>query len=218
MSSQPPQDPASQGPEPEDFNATRRLPPEDAAGDMPPTQQLPPDAPTQQVPRDVPPQYQAYPSEAAQREGAQPAFAAPPTGPVGKIRGTGMCILLEIVTLGIYGLYWWYSVHKEMKEHSNQGIGGGIALILAIFIGIVMPYLTSNEIGDLYQREGKERRVSAVTGLWYFPGILIIVGPIIWFVKTNGALNDYWQEHGAVAGAGPGASPREVPQYPYRRA
>ena len=41
--------------------------------------------------------------------------------------------------------------------------------------------------------------VSAATGLWYFPGMLILIGPIIWFVKTNGALNDYWKSQGATA-------------------
>lgn len=38
--------------------------------------------------------------------------------------------------------------------------------------------------------------MSAVTGLWLALGWIIIVGPIVWFVKTNGALNTYWQAHG----------------------
>jgi hypothetical protein len=37
-----------------------------------------------------------------------------------------------------------------------------------------------------------------MTGLWYFPGVLILVGPIVWFVKTNGALNDYWRSQGVA--------------------
>ena len=118
---------------------------------------------------------------------------------MGKVRGTGMCILLTIVTLGFYSLYWFYATHEEMKKHSGQGLGGVIALIIAIVVGFVMPYLTSNEVGDLYARQGKEKRVSAATGLWYFPGIFILIGPIVWFVKTNGALNDYWKSMGAPA-------------------
>jgi hypothetical protein len=39
--------------------------------------------------------------------------------------------------------------------------------------------------------------VSGVTGLWYFPGIFLLVGPLIWFIKTNGALNAYWRSVGA---------------------
>ena len=39
--------------------------------------------------------------------------------------------------------------------------------------------------------------MSGLTGLWYFPGMLILIGPIVWFVKTNGALNNYWRSMGA---------------------
>ncbi len=133
---------------------------------------------------------------------AQPASGAPAAyggvAPVGRVRGTGVCILLMIVTLGIYGLVWYYQTHDEMKRHSGEGLGGGIALLLAFFVGIVMPYLTSGEVGKLYERRGMKPPVSAATGLWYFPGIFILVGPFVWFIKTNGALNDYWRSHGAV--------------------
>lgn len=128
-----------------------------------------------------------------------PATAVAPQGPAGHIRSTGMSIFLFIITLGIYGLYWYYAVHKEMKDHSGSGLGGPLALVLAFFIGIVMPFLTSSEVGELYERSGRERPVSGLTGLWYFPGMLIIVGPIVWFVKTNGALNDYWRSQGVTA-------------------
>jgi hypothetical protein len=124
---------------------------------------------------------------------------APPMGPgpIGKIGGTGVCVLLLIVTLGFYSLYWFFKTHEEMKRHNGQGLGGGLALLLAFFVGFVMPYLTSNEVGGLYDRTGRSRPVSALTGLWYFPGMFIVIGPIVWFVKTNGALNAYWRSMGA---------------------
>ena len=135
---------------------------------------------------------------------ATPGYYPPTTGmagpgPIGKIRSTGTCVLLMIVTLGIYGLFWWYSTHEEMKRHSGQGIGGLIALVIALFIGIVTPFITSSEVAGLYRRAGRPEPVTAMTGLWYFPGVFIIVGPIIWFVKTNGALNEYWKSLGATA-------------------
>ncbi|WGL50719.1 DUF4234 domain-containing protein [Nocardioides sp. BP30] len=123
---------------------------------------------------------------------------APVDGPPGKVRSTGLCILLTVVTLGIYPLVWFYSVHEEMKRHTNHGMGGPLALVLAFFISFVMPYLTSGEVGGLYERTGRARPVSALTGLWYFPGALIIVGPLVWFIKTNGALNAYWRSQGAA--------------------
>ncbi|MGI8576937.1 MAG: DUF4234 domain-containing protein [Nocardioidaceae bacterium] len=120
----------------------------------------------------------------------------PAAGPVGQVRRTGVCILLYFVTLGFYSLYYFFKVHQEMKDHAGRGLGGGIALVLAFFVGIVMPFITSSEIGDLYQNRGQVRPVSGATGLWYFPGGLILVGPFIWFVKTNGALNDHWRSLG----------------------
>lgn len=127
---------------------------------------------------------------------APPAPYGPQPGGPGEIRGTGICILLFIVTLGFYSWYYFYKIHEEMKQHSQQGIGGAIGLILAIFAGIVLPYLSANEVGKLYERRGQPPPVTALTGLWYIPGILILVGPIIWFVKMNGALNDYWRSLG----------------------
>ncbi|MGH3498098.1 MAG: DUF4234 domain-containing protein [Nocardioidaceae bacterium] len=121
----------------------------------------------------------------------------PAAGPVGRTRDTGVCILLAFVTLGIYPLVWFYQVHTEMKRHSNDGLGGGVAVLLALFVGIVMPYLTSAEIGGMYRRRGLHEPVGGATGLWYFPGAILLVGPLVWFVKTNGALNAYWRSLGA---------------------
>ncbi|CCH78970.1 conserved membrane hypothetical protein [Nostocoides japonicum T1-X7] len=116
--------------------------------------------------------------------------------PVGKIRSTGVCILLTLVTFGIYPLYWYFSVHDEMKRHSGQGIGGGLALLITFLGGVVTPFLTSSEIGNLYRSRGLPAPVSGATGLWYFPGAFIVVGPLVWFVKTNGAINNYWRTVG----------------------
>ena len=112
---------------------------------------------------------------------------------IGSKRGTGVCILLTLVTLGIYSLYWYYKVHSELKQHSGAGLGGVLALVLTIFVGVAMPFLTASEVGGLYSRRGQAQPVSAVTGLWI---LLPRVGPIVWFVKTNAALNRYWAELG----------------------
>ncbi len=121
------------------------------------------------------------------------------SGPViGRVRGTGSCILLTVVTLGFYSWYWFYAVHSEMKAHKGTGLGGGVGLLLAIFITVVMPFITSQEVGELYERHGLAKPVSAVTGLWNFPGSFLIIGPLVWFIKTNGALNAYWRSQGAI--------------------
>jgi uncharacterized protein DUF4234 len=111
----------------------------------------------------------------------------------GTPRSVGIVILLYIVTLGIYGLYWYYITHDEMKRESGEGLGGGIALLITIFAGIVMPFITANEVGRMYEKAGHAKPVSAATGFWVFPGALIIIGPFIWIAKVQGALNRYWE-------------------------
>jgi len=65
------------------------------------------------------------------------------------VRSTGVCILLFIVTLGFYGWYWYYQVHEDMKRHTGRGLGGVVALILAIFVGFVMPFFSSSEVASV---------------------------------------------------------------------
>jgi hypothetical protein len=103
-------------------------------------------------------------------------------------------MLLYVVTFGIYGLVWYYKTHEEMKRHTGDGIGGGLALVLGLLVSPVMAFLCPGEVGKLYERRGQQAPVSAITGLWI---LLPLAGVIIWFVKTNGALNAYWRSLGA---------------------
>ena len=167
----------------------------------PPQGQVPP-----QYPQQGPPQNPGYgypppppPGYAGQPMPGVPAYAqyARPMGPPGQLRPTGMTILLVIVTLGIWSFIYYYNAQEEMKRHSGEGLGGVLALVIALFFGIVSPFILSYEVGQLYVRRGQQPPVSALTALWFFPGMLILVGPFIWFVQTNNALNEYWRSLGA---------------------
>ena len=118
-------------------------------------------------------------------------------GPVGKIRNPWAVIVFSIITFGIYTLYWTYQVFRELKEHTGQGVGPVIALVIEILINIVNLFLLPSEIGNMYAAEGQEKPVSGVTGFW---NLIPLVGTIIWFIKVQGALNRHWGSHGAVAG------------------
>lgn len=126
-----------------------------------------------------------------------PAWPARGHGPIGEVRSTGLQMLLFVVTFGIWSFVYFFQTHEEMKRHSGEGVGGVVALLLAFFVGFASPFLLSSEVGGLYERSGRGRPVSGLTGLWVVPGFLLLVGPIVWFVKTNGALNAYWRSLGA---------------------
>ncbi|HEY0125810.1 MAG TPA: DUF4234 domain-containing protein [Blastococcus sp.] len=176
----------------------------------PPMPPPPPDAgqPTASAPYGyVPPPPPGYPPPSYPPPGyagylppmpSVPAHAqyGPPQGPIGQIRPTGMIMLLFFVTLGIWGFVYYFQTHEEMKRHSGEGLGGVLALVIAIVFGLVSPFLLSHEVGQLYARRGQEPPVSALTALWFFPGVFLLVGPFIWFVQTNNALNAYWQSLG----------------------
>lgn len=116
--------------------------------------------------------------------------------PVGKVRSPGVVFLLMIVTLGIYALFYYYKTYKEMKDYSGNGVGGVVGLILAIFIGIVTPFLLASEVGNLYANEAQEKPVTGLTGFWT---LIPLLGALIWLFKLQGALNRFWEARGAVA-------------------
>lgn len=115
------------------------------------------------------------------------------TAPLGKQRGVVAVIFFSLITLGIYYLVWVYKNHEEIKEHSGQGVGGVVGLVIALLVGFITPFVLPSEIRKMYERDGRESRVSGWTGLWATLGILILIGPIVWFVKVQGALNRYWR-------------------------
>lgn len=114
---------------------------------------------------------------------------------IGQIRSNGTCILLSIVTLGIYGVYWVYISHEDVKLHSGEGVGGVVGVVIFVVFGITMLFMLPLEIKKMYEKEGKESPVGPGTAAW------ILLFGIPWYVKCQNALNAHWASHGAVAAA-----------------
>jgi hypothetical protein len=127
---------------------------------------------------------------------ATPASA---TRPLGRPRGIGFCILLYIVTLSFYAWYWVYKTMEEMKRHTGDGLGGIVSLVVWILLSPVMAFVIPSEVGKMYAQDGQEQPMTGWTGLWLFPGAILIIPAIVWFVKVQRALNRYWESKGAIA-------------------
>jgi Na+/proline symporter len=95
-----------------------------------------------------------------------------------------------IITLGIYSIYWVFKTQDEVKEHSGQGVGGVLGLVIYIVVSIVTWFLVPSEVGKMYKLDGREAPFSGWTGLWL---LLPIIGAFVWFIKIQGALNRYWE-------------------------
>ena len=115
------------------------------------------------------------------------------TGRVGRPRGIGLGILLFVVTLGFYGWYWVFKTQEEVKQHTGQGLGGVLGLVVWILISAVSAFVIPSEVGKMYGQDGRAAPISGWTGLWLFPGGILVVPAIVWFVKVQGALNRYWE-------------------------
>lgn len=115
-------------------------------------------------------------------------------GPAGETRSTGLSILWFVLTLGIYGIYWTYKTHEEIKRYSGNGIGGVIGLVIYLVISIVTFFVVPSEVRYMYEDlDGGKSPVRGIHGLWF---LLPVIGWLIWFVQVQGALNRYWESKG----------------------
>ncbi len=138
------------------------------------------------------------------------------TGPLGQPRGIGFGILIYLVTLGFYGWYWAYKTQEEMKRRTGDGLGGVLGLVIWILLTPVSAFVIPSEVGKMYAGDGRPAPMTGWTGLWLFPGAILIIPAIVWFVKVQGALNRYWGDAGAgtestaaLEGSGAAAAPSD---------
>jgi hypothetical protein len=110
----------------------------------------------------------------------------------------GLTILLTIVTLGIWGVFWTYRTSEDLKKYNGDGLGGVLGIIVYLLLSVVLMFTIPNEIKNMYERDGRESPVSAIWGLWF---LLPIIGNIIWYLKMQSALNDFWRSKGALSAA-----------------
>jgi Domain of unknown function (DUF4234) len=125
------------------------------------------------------------------------------TGPLGQRRGILFVLLISLITLGIYTIYWAYKTHEEMKQHTGDGLGGILGLVVWIIISPVSAFVIPSEVGKMYNRSGRASPITGWTGLWFFPFGILIIPLIVWFVKVQGALNQYWQSAAITSPSAP---------------
>lgn len=96
---------------------------------------------------------------------------------------------LVLITIGIYGFYWYYKVNEEIKRYTgDQTISPSRSLLAVIpgFLLIVPPFIayynTSNHIVRMQEQRGLASQIS--------PALVVILGLVIWI-----GMAAYVQEH-----------------------
>lgn len=118
------------------------------------------------------------------------------TNQPGKIRVPLTVVLLTIVTLGIYGLFWYYYMYSDMKDYRGKGLGGVLGVLLGFFCSIINVFVLPSEVEGLQRDSGRETTISALAGFWTF---IPIAGFIIWIYKIQNRVNEVWEAAGATS-------------------
>ena len=119
-----------------------------------------------------------------------------------KYRNMWAQVGLTIITLGIYTIYWYYSVVKEMLAHNGEQGNPGLWTVLSI-IPIANLFAWWKFGGQVETMTGgKYNAVLIFLGFWVF-------SPIVWFVVQR-YLNDLALGRGTT-------EPGTAQQVPYQR-
>jgi Domain of unknown function (DUF4234) len=146
-------------------------------------------------------------------------IGGPDTG-IAKIRHPVGVAVLTLITIGIYGLYWWYQVNREMvdlgKARNAEGLGDNPTMsLLAFFPGalVILPPFFSLYNGTQRMKRAQELTTGATPTLngWIIV-ILVVLGlSLVAYGYMQAELNKAWRALPSAA-VGPGAPPGEIEQ------
>ena len=137
---------------------------------------------------------------------------APPTMPVvGAERSPNVVALLSIVTLGLYLIYWWYTVNREMRDFartvqpthplaasspgtSTLAVTLGALIIVPVF---VTAHSTARRVCEAMRLSGlppHDRPSPPLYMLMFTVGGLLLVPPFLYAPLLQGQLNRAWSQ------------------------
>jgi hypothetical protein len=140
-----------------------------------------------------------------------------------KLRNPVTTLILDIVTLGIYGLFWWYYVNREMAdlgrargttELGTNPVNSVLALVpggLIIVPAILTIINTGRRIKAAQRLAGRPEEANEWIGLV----LMLVFAPVaLWFYQDQ--LNKVWQVEAEApaleAGAAQPAAPPPGPE------
>ena len=110
-----------------------------------------------------------------------------------KEKNLALCIILSLVTCGIYGLYWFVTLTDDTNTISGEpGTSGVMAVVLTIITcgiyGLYWAYKCGEKIDKAHQNRGE---AASNGGVLYL--ILFIFGGIIAYALIQNEINKFAQ-------------------------
>ena len=113
-------------------------------------------------------------------------------------------MILNILTLGIYSIWFLNSVSYDLKKVSERGewkqINFGLAYVLSLFTFSIVIDVWHHQIAGRISEALEYRKIDCEFGTgdfwkWFIFGSLILVGPFIYFHKLCKAMNLLCQDY-----------------------
>jgi hypothetical protein len=121
---------------------------------------------------------------------------------------------LSVITLGIYGLYWYYKVNDEIRRFERDDSISPVRSLMALMFGwiiIVPPFIavwnTANHVQRMQQRIGVQQEISPALTIVLLLAVAIALG-----IYVQEHLNRVWDRAAGVASTSGGM--REIPPAP----
>ena len=144
-----------------------------------------------------------------------------------KVRSPVWTVVFTVITLGIYGAYWWYQVNREMRDvgriHATPGLGDSPGLSLTAvtlgFLVIVPPFVSlykgcqrvqaAQELAGIEERE----RLNGWIALALVATSFVIALPLV-VAYVQSELNRVWATASIAEQRVPVATVAQVPASP----
>ena len=135
------------------------------------------------------------------------AYEVNANGAIAKVRNPWGVLGLTLITLGIYGIFWYYYLNKEFKEFgaamgdqelaASNPVNSVLAVTIGIFI-LVPPFVSYYNFvkrGQRVQQLGGVEPLNGWIALIIFLVIGIAFGP---FIQSE--MNKVWERYPALEG------------------
>ena len=128
-------------------------------------------------------------------------------GSTAKTRHPVAVAILPIVTIGIYLVYWWYQVNREMADlgraKGTKDLGENPLLsTLALFPGslLIVPGLWTTVTTFRRIQKAQDTTGSSPINGWLGLVLYLVISPALWAYMQSG-LNKVWPAQGGIAPA-----------------